>query len=402
MARRRRDRGETSDDLLNELDNNTEPAPVPPMTASSIANQAYKSQVQDTFGAAARNKITARAIPLESIQPDPAQPRRALPSTVRHHWNQRADERSVALLFERWLAEINRVERAGRSPFQPLDYLSGSITDRAPATIDESENNSLPRIGADGVEMGPLEYGLLKIVDLAASIYRDGLTNPITVVTNGDGYRIETGERRWFAYHLLNHYGDALPQNQLNQDWGRIPARVVDSLDLWRQASENNAREDLNAVSKARQLALLLMDLQMRENDADFETFDAFEHEQDFYAQVADGSQWPVPTGRVEMLLNAMGLSHASQIRQYRAILRAPRELWQQADDRDMTEGEIRKRMQAERGGVTGVTPGGTKQSFIRWQERGLKSLRKDLRSMSRGQRQTILDELAAIVEEFS
>src|SRR5262249_5194080 len=158
----------------------------------------------------------------------------------------------------------------------------------------------------------------------AASIKRDGLTNPITVVTHGATYQIETGERRWLAYQLLRWRFDT------EKDWLKIPAREVDSFNIWRQASENNARADLSGIARARQLALLLMDIYS--SDVTFLPFQEFDDEQAFYAQVSDGNMYKVPPEKREIVLNAMGFRHPVQIRQYRTLLRLPAEIWSLAD----------------------------------------------------------------------
>ena len=186
------------------------------------------------------------------------------------------------------------------------------------------------------------------------SIRRDGLSNPISLVRHDGHYEIETGERRWLAYHILYWKfgdGDKRPDGSV-VNWSRIPARVVSQVDVWRQASENNARDNLNAISRARQLSLLLMDMHGWQN---FSKLSACDNEQAFYAQVADGSIWRIPRGQGERLLNAMGLSDAGQLRQYRALLRLPADLWRKGDDEDLSEGELRK-MRAALDSVTRVT----------------------------------------------
>ena len=170
--------------------------------------------------------------------------------------------------------------------------------------------------------------------------------------------RFETGERRWLAYHILYWKfgdGDKRPDGSI-VNWSRIPSRIVKEVDVWRQASENNARDNLNAISRARQLSLLLMDLHGWHN---FARLDDSESEQTFYAQVADGAAWRIPRGQGERLLNAMGLSDAGQLRQYRALLRLPGDLWRRGDDEDLTEGELRK-MKAALDSVTRVTSSST------------------------------------------
>jgi hypothetical protein len=182
--------------------------------------------------------------------------------------------------------------------------------------------------------MGTLETAFMQVVELAASIMRHGLTNPISIARVGGDYEIETGERRWLAYHLLNWQ---YPEG----GWDKIPSRQVDDgISIWRQANENNIRADLNAISMARQFALLLMDILRDEKQ--FQPFDAFDHEQDFYAQVADGVNHRVPRNQGEKLLNAMNLENPVQLRQYRSLLRLPREIWEWADDLNWTEGFIR------------------------------------------------------------
>jgi hypothetical protein len=131
-----------------------------------------------------------------------------------------------------------------------------------------------------------------------------------------------------------------------DEGWTKIPAQMVDEVSVWRQASENNARADLNAIGKARQLAILLMDL-LGERGYEFfaldEIIEAGSSEREYYAQVSDGEEFRVPRGEGERLLNAMGLKNPTQIRQYRRLLRMSDDLWQQADDKNWTEGEIRK-----------------------------------------------------------
>ena len=205
--------------------------------------------------------------------------------------------------------------------------------------------------GEDGGEFAAreAEIPLLRLADLAASIFQDGLTNPITVVKSGDGYVIETGERRWVAYHLLNAIVD-------DDAYAAIPSRRMTEMNLWRQASENTARDALNAIARARQIALLLMDMHGWEN---FAPIEAFDHEQGFYAQISDADRWRIPYGKSEQLCLACGFENASRIRQYRALLKLSPEQWTRADDRDISEFELRK-WQSEKS-VTAVTDSQTK-----------------------------------------
>jgi hypothetical protein len=324
---KRRERGDNPDNLLDALGGNSANEPTSSdLTATDIANEAYGSQVP--FGAMSRS-IRARPLPIDQIYPDPMQPRRTIPSAVRHYWNGEPD--AVQYLLQMWMREVE-IER-GKS-FDLQGFLTGETEDRVPSSaLEDSQLESIPH------RTKSLETAFMAIVDLAASIRRDGLTNPITVSQQDRAYVLETGERRWLAYHLLHM---AFPQ--ADSDWSKIPARMVEQPDIWRQASENNARDDLNAIARARQFALLLMDLQ---GLGHFQPLADFEQEQGFYAQVADGQVWRVPRHAGEKILNAMGLKNSVQLRQYRALLSLPDVVWVLADDLNWTESFIRKELRA-------------------------------------------------------
>lgn len=289
-----------------------------------------------------------RNIDINTIQPDRLQPRRIVPTIVR----QNSDGTPYDIITT-WLSLITdeRKERFDRAVEngtltehdRPDDefpwhvYLFNGVTERG-WDEEHDPDDVVPKpdrekINAAIIDAGPLEASFIKLINLAESIHRDGLSNPISVAKiNNQNYIIETGERRWLAYHLLDMFFE-------DHDYSKIPARLVEEVSIWRQAAENNARDNLNAVSRARQLAILLMDLYGREN---FNDPDDFNHEQDFYAQVADGNEYPVPRGKGEQVINAMGLKNTVQIRQYRGILRLENEQWDTADDTDMTERQIR------------------------------------------------------------
>ncbi|MBZ0306984.1 MAG: ParB/RepB/Spo0J family partition protein [Anaerolineae bacterium] len=258
--------------------------------------------------------ITAKPIPLSEIEPDPSQPRRTVPFVVRQVW-----DGNIETLFETWF-NVVETER-GDSGFD-LKILF---------TPEEDEvRNHAPL---------PVESALLGLVDLAASILRSGLTNPITVVRDEDKYRLETGERRWLAYHLLYFHTQ-------DEQWAKIPARVMDTFSLWRQAGENNARDNLNAIGKTRQLALLIMDL-YRQQGTLFQPYEKLVKrngcDREFYAQVEDSGRWRIPHGKAELLLNATGLKSLRQLSQYRALLSLPDKAWMIADDTNLSEYRLRQ-----------------------------------------------------------
>jgi len=346
------------------------------------------------------------AISIHNIVPNLLQPRYAIPHVLRNRFAVHADNMSD--IFEHWLTEIATERKHGK--FDLDAHLIGEGTDRGEQAA-KPEEDELTKISTEPTSS--IEKSFLKIVDLAASIRRDGLTNPVSLVQRDNMYEIETGERRWIAYHLLYwKFGDNdLLHNGQKRDWSRIPARVVREVDVWRQASENNARDNLNAISRARQLALLLMDIHGWEN---FVPFDEFDNEQDFYAQVSDGTQWRVPRGQGERLLNAMGLSDASQIRQYRALLRLSPELWQVGDEKDLTEGELRKlhaKSQVTLTPVTGTSSKTKKNPIeklatdaISWREQLRKQISttdKKTRKELRGLIEDEITQLQQLMDEF-
>lgn len=257
-------------------------------------------------------------IPIDKIIPNPIQPRRVMPSTVRAHWDGRYE--SLPEVFEQW---VKVVEAESKTDFNIAWYL------------EEFEDDDIENIEEEIAER-PLEANFIKLIALAADIRRNGLTLPITVVNKEEEYWLETGERRWLAFCLLSiFYPDG--------NWKGIPARIVDSMDLWRQASENNMRSDLNAIARARQLALLLMEMYGWDNFRSLESIVAAEgSEREFYAQVSDGERWRIPRGKGEQLLRIIGLSDPGQLRQYRALLRVPDEVWVRADDENWTENRLR------------------------------------------------------------
>lgn len=282
---------------------------------------------EDRDSLRANKKERLLTVDIFEVAPDPLQPRRAMPHFVRQEWGFDLTADGMGRLFGVWGQASS--EELGRDVWPLIEALVMG-TD---ADTNESE----------GAELPPITANLLKLAGLAGDLRANGQTNPITVYNTAQGYKIETGERRWLAFHLLNIFDET--------NYRKIAAREVQGFSVWRQAGENSVRSELNAIAKARQLALLLMDLHGADN---FQAVDAFIHEQAFYAQVADGNQWRVPRGAGEKLLNAMGLSHSSQLRQYRALLRLPLEAWEQADDENWEERRIRSFMQGDT--VTAVT----------------------------------------------
>lgn len=256
------------------------------------------------------DSIEPSVISIADIEPDPVQPRKAIPNLVRRHWQEQ--HYGNVDIFTTW--ELAAQDESGRN-FSVKEHLPG---------MDIEHSN----------EAGSIEQSLIDLISLARSIQDKGLINPITVYKVGEVYRLETGERRWMAYQLLDVYLGG---------WTEIPARVIDSPSVWRQAAENGARQNLNAVGVARQIALLLMEMYRQEQGTTFEPLQLSSIDQQFYAQVADGETWRVLRGYGDMLLGVTGLKNRSQFSRYRSLLQLPDYLWQVADDLNWTEGMVRQ-----------------------------------------------------------
>lgn len=304
MSARRRGRGES----LDVFDENPNSAPSLVEVDASIFGEIDKIDA---------GRQVAKPISIFDISPDLTQPRRAVPSVVRENWDGRPE--TVRELIGQW-QELAFQERG--QEFDVYAYL-----------LPEEEVTRPEKVG-------PIESSFLDVIELAASIRKHGLTNPITIVRIGSNqYRLETGERRWLAYHALHIY-----ENE-NRSWEKIPARIVDDgADVWRQASENGVRSNLNAIGKARQIALLVMDIH-RKRGVTFRPYSEMVKpggsDRAFYAQVADGNRYPV-TGHGEAIINALGFKQASQYREHRELLSLPDEVWRLADDLSWAYGRIR------------------------------------------------------------
>ena len=288
------------------------------------------------FGELSRRESTrqtVRPVSIFDIHPDIKQARRAVPTHARAHWS--GDPRDIADLFNAWLGIIAEERRLStQPPFDLNDHLWAEVVESRQRDGEEETRAYDP---------GPIERAFRAVIDLAVSIRRDGLANPITIQRTGPNvYQLETGERRWLAYHILYGYfnGDG-GKPQERDRWEGIPSIVVDDFSVWRQASENTARADLNAIGRARQFAILLMDLLSRQGRT-FKTYESLvkpgESDRPYYAQVGDAR---VPKGKGEILANALGVSHRAAFTRARILLGLPDEIWLAGDNLDIPEDEL-------------------------------------------------------------
>lgn len=275
-----------------------------------------------------------KRLSLSQVQPDPTQARRVMPSVLRRQWI--ANPSDVVTVLNTWLEWANAEADQNDRPEINVPALLSRDTE------EYKQGEPIPEEKPDDV--GPIESGFRALIQLAASIRLHGLANPVTVVTLPDGkYQLETGERRLLAFNLLH----MLPDYVNEQTFDTIPARVVEEKDLWRQAAENGARQDLNAISIARQLALLLMDIY--KDTKPIAPWNPNLDENAWYSQVSDAKEFPIPYGRGSELAAAIGLKSANQIRQYRALLSLPKAVWELADELDWTEYRIREMLKVSR-----------------------------------------------------
>lgn len=266
-------------------------------------------------------RAVALATPIDQIWADVKQPRRAVPASIRLHWN--GNPGDVLELLNQWHIIASKI-----------------------ATVDIY---AILQGNGEGIQVEnapPIFTGYVELLRLAASIRKDGLINPISIIEQDGRNLIETGERRWLAYHILHNYMGT-------PEWSKIPASRSDGRDyVWRQATENTARRQLNAIGMARQLALLIMETRRGVEGQSYNDFDelviAGGCDRKFYAQIANGNIHRVPRGMGERIQGAMGLS-MTQLSQYRRLLRLSDDelindaLWTRADVEDWAELTLRE-----------------------------------------------------------
>lgn len=91
-----------------------------------------------------------------------------------------------------------------------------------------------------------------RVQELAASIKKDGLINPIMVSRENGGYILIAGERRMRAYQLL--YMESTPQER--EKWMTIDVRIREELSPLQmkeiELNENICRSDLNELERCK------------------------------------------------------------------------------------------------------------------------------------------------------
>ena len=264
------------------------------------------------------NAIRVERILLEMVHPDPVQPRRVLPESIHLRFHNNHITPTQAL---RELVQI--VQLAARHRGRPFN----SLLELLPNADDERDDEP-------AVNLTPEEQLLRDLVNLAITIRDDGQVNPLTVVDVSQGvtrlFRIETGERRYWATWLLR---DFLPSYTGD---GMIPCIVIPAnrSSVFRQAKENTARSGLTAVALARQAALLLLTVHGYE-------IPAYAVENDFYRQALE-LDLRSKREYTDAVLSAMGGIKRGQFSYIKGLLRLSDEALELADRHAIEEGRLR------------------------------------------------------------
>jgi len=262
------------------------------------------------------NSIRVERLLLELVRPHPVQPRRVLPERIHQAFHQQQVTPTQAL---RELIQIVQITARQRSrPF-------ANVLDLLAQPKDESEVQG---------ELSPEETLLRDLVNLAVTIRDDGQVNPLTVIDVSEGvshlYRIETGERRYWATWLLR---DFIPDSTSD---GTIPCIIVPTktASVFRQAKENTSRSGLTAIAMARQAALLLLSVHGYE-------MPDYAVENDFYRQALE---LDLLNKRefTDAILSAMGGIGLAQLSRYKALLKLSDDALELADRHNINERTLR------------------------------------------------------------
>lgn len=188
------------------------------------------------------DSLRVERILLELVRPDPLQPRRVLPDRIYQAFH--SDRMTPTQALRELIQTAQLAARQQGRPFNNVLDLLGNPD-------DENEQDLPP--------LSPEEQLVHDLVNLAITIRDDGQVNPLTVVDVSEGvsrqFRIETGERRYWATWLLRDFISGYESD------GMIPCIIIphESASAFRQAKENTARSGLSAIAMARQAALLLL-----------------------------------------------------------------------------------------------------------------------------------------------
>jgi len=266
------------------------------------------------------NSIRVERFLLDMVRPDPVQPRRVLPEQIHRKFH---DNRLTPTQALRELVQLAQVSsRQNGRPFSNVLEL-----------LPDTENNT-----EQSENLSPEEETLRDLVNLAVTIRDDGQVNPLTVVDMTQGvarlYRIETGERRYWATWILR---DFIPSYEHD---GMIDCIIVpaEKSSIFRQAKENTARKGLSAIAMARQAALLLLTVHGYE-------IPLHAVDNNFYRQALE-LDLRGKREYTEAILNAMGGIGKMHLSRYKSLLQLSDEAWELADRFNIDEFRLRPILQ--------------------------------------------------------
>jgi|SRR5690606_9758032 len=264
------------------------------------------------------NSIRVERLLLEMVRPDPVQPRRVLPEQLHFafHSNRLTPTQALKEL-------VQLVQVAARQQGRPFN----NVLELLPNPDDENDEDQ-------SVHLSPEEQLLHDLVNLAITIRDDGQVNPLTVVDVSQGvtqqFRIETGERRYWATWLLRDFIAGY-----NSD-GMIPCIIIpaERSSVFRQAKENTARSGLSAIAMARQAALLLLTVHGYE-------IPSAAVPNDFYRQALE-LDLRGKREYTEIVLSAMGGIKKGYFSEFKALLRLSDEALELADRHNIEQYKLR------------------------------------------------------------
>ncbi len=268
------------------------------------------------------NSIRVERLLLEMVRPDPVQPRRVLPEQLHFafHSNRLTPTQALKEL-------VQLVQVAARQRGRPFN----NVLELLPNPDDENDEEQV-------VHLSPEEQLLHDLVNLAVTIRDDGQVNPLTVVDVSQGvtqqFRIETGERRYWATWLLRDFISGYTGD------GMIPCIIIpaERSSVFRQAKENTARAGLSSVAMARQAALLILTVHGCPIPDTAVT-------NDFYRQALE-LDLRGKREYTEAILTAMGGIDKGHLYHYKMLLRLSDEALEIADRHNIDEFRLRPVLQ--------------------------------------------------------
>ncbi|MDX1992563.1 MAG: ParB N-terminal domain-containing protein [bacterium] len=264
------------------------------------------------------DRLHVERILLDLVRPDPVQPRRVLPEQLHYAFHNNRLTPTQAL---RELVQL--VQVAARQRGRPFH----NVLELLPNADDEREEDI-------EIRLSPEETLLRDLVNLALTIRDDGQVNPLTVVDVSQGvthlFRIETGERRYWATWLLRDFIPGYTGDSM------IPCIIIpaERSSVFRQAKENTARSGLSAIAMARQAALLLLTVHGYE-------IPPYAVSNDFYRQALELDL----RGKREFtdaILSAMGGMKKGYFSYLKNLLRLSDEAMELADRHNLDERRLR------------------------------------------------------------